>query len=405
MINENYLKLRGGYLFSEVRDRVLAYQKKNPEAEVISLGIGDVTLPLIPAVLDAIHGAADEMGKSETFHGYAPDFGYGFLRDTIAEKDYRAWGCSIDADEIFISDGAKSDSSNIQEIFSTGCRVALCDPVYSVYLDSNVMAGRAGDYDEASGKWGRIIYMPCTAENHFSPMEPKEEPDLIYLCNPNNPTGTALTRGQMEKWVAYANQVDAVILYDAAYEAFISDADVPHSIFEIEDAKKCAIELRSFSKRAGFTGVRLGFTVIPKELHRDGVSLHSLWGRRHTTKYNGAPYIIQKAGAAVYSESGIRQTAGQIAYYKENAALIRKELMEAGFNVFGGVNAPYIWMKIPEGYTSWGFFDFLLGQFQVVVSPGCGFGPNGEGYIRLTAFGSHESTAEALTRTKRGIAL
>lgn len=380
-LNENYLKLQKSYLFTEISERVAKYQEKNPSSQIISLGIGDVTLPLVPAVIDAIHQATDEMGRKEGFHGYAPDFGYDFLKKKITEEDYKTWGCNIQTDEIFISDGAKSDSSGIQEIFSTDCRIALCDPVYSVYLDSNVMAGRAGDYKEVSGEWSRIIYMPCTAANRFSPELPKEKPDLIYLCNPNNPTGTALNRSQLKKWVDYANQINAIILYDAAYEAFICDKNVPHSIFEIEGAKTCAIELRSFSKRAGFTGVRLGFTVIPKELRCDGIYIHTLWERRHTTKYNGAPYIIQRAGAAVYSEKGKDQIKEQIAYYEKNASLLRKELSEIGMEVFGGVNAPYIWVKIPHGYTSWAFFDYLLDRFQVVVTPGSGFEPHGEGFI------------------------
>lgn len=399
-INENYLKLPGSYLFSTIGKKVAAYQQANPDKAVIRLGIGDVTLPIASAVVEAIHRAAEEMGRAETFHGYAPDLGYPFLREAIVEKDYRAWGCPVEADEIFVSDGAKSDCGNIQEIFSGDSRIAVCDPVYPVYVDSNVMAGRTGEYDEGTGMWSDVIYMPCTEENGFSPELPKETPDLIYLCNPNNPTGTTLDRSQLKVWVDYANRAGAVILYDAAYEAYISEPGVPHSIFEIEGARTCAIEFRSFSKKAGFTGVRLGFTVVPKDLKCGDMSLHSLWARRHGTKFNGAPYIEQRAGEAVYSEEGNRQVMEQVAYYMRNARTIHEGLKEAGYSVYGGVNSPYIWLKTENGMTSWEFFDYLLEQANVVGTPGSGFGPSGEGYFRLTAFGTYENTVKAVERLK-----
>ncbi len=399
-LNENYLKLPGSYLFSTIGKKVAAYSAAHPDAKVIRLGIGDVTQPLVPAIISALHEAVEEMGHAETFHGYAPDLGYAFLRETIAEKDYQARGCEISADEIFISDGAKSDCGNIQEIFSADARIAVCDPVYPVYVDSNVMAGRTGEYDEKTQTWSNVIYMPCTAENGFVPQLPEETPDLIYLCVPNNPTGTALTRDQLAVWVNYANSVGAVILYDAAYEAYIAQEDVPHSIYEIPGARTCAIEFRSFSKNAGFTGVRLGFTVVPKDLKRGGAAAHSLWARRHGTKFNGAPYIVQKAAMAVYSEEGKAQLKDQVAYYMRNAKVIYDGLKEAGYEVYGGVNAPYIWLKVPEGMTSWDFFDYLLEKAHVVGTPGSGFGPSGEGYFRLTAFGNYENTVEAIGRIK-----
>lgn len=397
-VNENYLKLPGSYLFSTIGKKVSAYCQANPDRKIIRLGIGDVTQPLAPAIIKAMHEAVDEMGRAESFHGYAPDLGYGFLREEIARKDYQVRGCEISADEIFVSDGAKSDCGNIQEIFSQDCRIAVCDPVYPVYVDSNVMAGRCGDYDEARRVWSNVIYMPCTAENGFVPEIPKERPDLIYLCVPNNPTGTALTRQQLKVWVDYANDTGAVILYDAAYEAYIADEDVPHSIFEIEGARTCAIEFRSFSKNAGFTGVRLGFTVIPRDLTSGGVQIHGLWARRHGTKFNGAPYIVQKAAMAVYTDEGRAQLKEQVAYYMNNARVIFEGLRGAGYQVYGGVNAPYIWMKAPEGMSSWEFFDWLLETANVVGTPGSGFGPSGEGYFRLTAFGTYESTVEAVGR-------
>lgn len=400
-INENYLKLPGSYLFSTIGKKVAAYQEKNPDRKIIRLGIGDVTQPLAPAVIEALHSAVDEMGESATFHGYAPDLGYEFLRSAIAGNDYAARGCDIRPDEIFVSDGAKCDSGNIQEIFSIDNKIAVCDPVYPVYVDTNVMAGRTGTYNPAKETWSDVIYMPCTAENGFAPELPKETPDIIYLCFPNNPTGLAITKSGLQEWVDYANRTGAVIIYDAAYEAYISEEDVPHSIYECEGARTCAIELRSFSKNAGFTGVRLGFTVVPKELKAGEVSLHSLWARRHGTKYNGAPYIVQRAGEAVYSEAGKTQLKNQVACYMKNAGVILEGLKKAGYSVSGGVNAPYIWLKTPGSMTSWEFFDYLLTEANVVGTPGAGFGPSGEGYFRLTAFGSYENTVEAIERIKK----
>ncbi|MCM1136307.1 MAG: LL-diaminopimelate aminotransferase [Clostridium sp.] len=402
-INDNYLKLPGSYLFSTIGKKVNAYAAANPDKKIIRLGIGDVTQPLAPAIITALHGAVDEMAKAETFRGYAPDLGYEFLRNAVCENDYRARGCDISADEIFISDGAKCDSGNIQEIFSVDNRIAVCDPVYPVYVDTNVMAGRTGVYDSVKETWSDVIYMPCVEENGFAPQLPSSDsrtPDLIYLCFPNNPTGSAITKAQLQEWVDYANKVGAVIIYDAAYEAYISEEDVPHSIYECEGAKGCAIELRSFSKNAGFTGVRLGFTVIPKNLKCGEVSLHSLWARRHGTKYNGAPYIVQRAGEAVYSPEGKAQLKQQVAYYMNNASYILEGLKSAGYSVSGGVNAPYIWLKAPDKMTSWEFFDYLLEKANVVGTPGSGFGPSGEAYFRLTAFGSYENTVEAVDRIK-----
>lgn len=399
-VNHNYLKLPGSYLFSTIGKKVRAYKEENPDKEVISLGIGDVTQPLVPAIIDALHGAVEEMAHAETFHGYAPDLGYEFLRRAIAKNDYQDRGCDVAADEIFVSDGAKSDSGNIQEIFGTDNKVAVCDPVYPVYVDTNVMAGRTGEYNRVRENFDGVIYMPCRKENGFLPEFPLEVPDLIYLCFPNNPTGSAITKDELQKWVDYANKNGCVIIYDAAYEAYISEENVPHSIYECEGARTCAIELRSFSKNAGFTGVRLGFTVIPKELVRDGVSLHSLWARRHGTKFNGAPYIVQKAGEAVYSEAGKAQLKDQVGYYMRNAKLIHDELTKAGFSVSGGVNAPYIWLETPDKMTSWEFFDYLLKNANVVGTPGSGFGSHGEGYFRLTAFGTYENTLKAIDRIK-----
>ena len=400
-INDNYLKLPGSYLFSTIGKKVAAYSAEHPEKEIIRLGIGDVTQPLAPAIIEALHKAVDEMGHAETFHGYAPDLGYEFLRKAIAEHDFQARGADIQADEIFVSDGAKCDAGNIQEIFSTDNKIAVCDPVYPVYVDTNVMAGRTGTYDPKTETWSDVIYMPCTAENGFAPELPKETPDLIYLCFPNNPTGSTITKAQLQEWVDYANKVGAVIIYDAAYEAYISEPDVPHTIYECEGARTCAIELRSFSKNAGFTGVRLGCTVIPKDLKCGEVFLHALWARRHGTKYNGAPYIVQRAGEAVYSPEGQAQLKAQVAYYMNNAKTILEGLKAAGYTVSGGVNAPYIWLKTPEGMDSWAFFDYLLENAGVVGTPGSGFGPSGEGYFRLTAFGSYENTVAALERIQK----
>lgn len=399
-VNENYQKLPGSYLFSTIGKKVAAFQEENPGKKIIRLGIGDVTLPIAPVIVDAMHKAVDEMGDAATFRGYAPDLGYEFLRNAIAKNDYQDRGCDIRADEIFVSDGAKCDSGNIQEIFATDNKIAVCDPVYPVYVDSNVMAGRTGVYHTETQMWSNVIYMPCTKENNFVPEFPKEVPDMIYLCFPNNPTGTTITKNQLQEWVDYANKNGSVIIYDAAYEAYITEDDVAHSIYECEGAKTCAIELKSFSKNAGFTGVRLGYTVVPKELKCGEISLHGMWARRHGTKFNGAPYIQQRAGEAVYSEAGKAQLREQISYYMRNAKAIKEGLTEAGYTVFGGVNAPYIWLKTPGSMNSWEFFDYLLEKANVVGTPGSGFGPSGEGYFRLTAFGSYENTVAALKRIK-----
>ena len=400
-INENYLKLPGSYLFSTVAKKEREYRAANPDKKIIKLSIGDVTQPIAPSIIEAMHKAVDEMGHAETFHGYAPDLGYEFLRSAIAAGDYKSRGVDIAIDEIFVSDGAKCDSSNIQEILGLDNVIAVCDPVYPVYVDSNVMAGRPGTYNAETGNWSNVIYMPCTEENGFAPSLPKETPDIIYLCFPNNPTGATITKTELQKWVDYANEKKALIIYDAAYEAYISEADVPHTIYECDGAKTCAIELKSFSKNAGFTGVRLGYTVIPKELKCGDVMLNSLWARRHGTKYNGAPYIVQRAGEAVKSESGKAELKKQVAYYMNNAKVIKEGLAEAGFSVSGGVNAPYIWLKTIDGMTSWEFFDYVLDKANVVGTPGSGFGPSGEGYFRLTAFGTYENTVEAIERMKR----
>lgn len=400
-VNENYLKLPGSYLFSTIGKKRKSYAEAHPDSNIISLGIGDVTQPLAPAIIEALHKSVDEMAHAETFHGYAPDLGYEFLRDAIAKNDYQDRGCEIYADEIFVSDGAKCDCGNIQEIFSADARIAVCDPVYPVYVDTNVMAGRTGEYDPKSETWSNVIYMPCVAANNFAPELPREVPDLIYLCFPNNPTGATITKAQLQEWVDYANRTGSVIIYDAAYEAYISEKEVPHSIYECEGARTCAIEIRSFSKNAGFTGVRLSATVIPKDIKSGDVMLHSLWARRHGTKFNGTSYIIQKAGEAVYSDAGKEQLSAQVAYYMNNAKVIKEGLKDAGYNVSGGVNAPYIWLETPKGMTSWDFFDYLLDKANVVGTPGSGFGPSGEGYFRLTAFGTYESTVAAIERIKR----
>ncbi|MDD6160882.1 MAG: LL-diaminopimelate aminotransferase [Oscillospiraceae bacterium] len=393
-VNENFLKLPGSYLFSEIARRVNAYQSAHPEAKLIRLGIGDVTRPLAPAVIEAMHKATDEMAAVETFRGYGPDYGYDFLRDAIAEHDYA--GTGIGRDEIFLSDGAKSDCGSIGDIFSVDNVVAVCDPVYPVYVDANAMQGRAGEY--VDGRWNKLVYMPCTAENGFVPAIPAQRVDMIYLCCPNNPTGTVLNRGQLQTWVDFANRTGAVILYDSAYEAFITDPDVPHSIYEIPGAKTCAIEFRSFSKTAGFTGNRCAYCVVPKALLVEGVSLNALWARRVGSRFNGVPDVIQRGAQAVYSPEGQRQTRETIAYYQHNARVIREGLAAAGLEVYGGVNAPYIWCNPPEGMSSWDFFDQLLHEANVVTTPGAGFGPSGEGYIRLTAFGDRDATAEAVER-------
>ena len=402
-INQNYLKLPGSYLFSEVARRIAAYSAAHPEAKIIKLSIGDVPRPLAPAVIEAMHQAVTEMGTFEGFHGYGPEQGYAFLRNVIAQHDYKARGVDIKPEEIFISDGAKSDCGNIGDIFGVDNVVAVGDPVYPVYVDTNAMAGRAGDYDEALGRWNKLVYMPCTEENGFTPVPPQEKVDLIYLCFPNNPTGAVATKEQLKTWVDYANANDAVILYDSAYEAFISDDDIPHTIFEIEGARTCAIEFRSFSKTAGFTGTRCGYTVVPMELERGGAKLNSMWNRRQCTKFNGTPYIIQRGAAAVYTEEGQKQTKEAIAYYKRNAQVIREGLNSVGLETFGGSNAPYIWLKAPNGMGSWEFFDLVLDKANVATTPGAGFGPSGEGYVRLTAFGDADATVEAVERIKNMI--
>jgi LL-diaminopimelate aminotransferase len=407
-INEHYRKLQAGYLFPEIQRRVRAYETANPDANLIRLGIGDVTLPLAPAVVEALRRAAEEMGTSEGLHGYGPDQGYDFLLDAIAEHDYRARGVQIDPSEIFVSDGSKQDSGNIQEIFGTDCRIAVTDPVYPVYVDTNVMAGRAGEAD-ADGRYADILYLPATEENAFSPDPPDARVDLVYLCSPNNPTGSVASRENLADWVAWARANDAVILFDAAYDAFITDPALPHSIYEIDGARECAIEMRSFSKRAGFTGVRCAYTVVPAEVTGataagDRVPLRELWGRRQSTKFNGVPYVVQRAAAAVFSPEGRKQTAEQVAHYMENARRLREGLSAGGFRVFGGVNAPYIWLRTSTGVSSWEFFDRLLAEAHVVGTPGSGFGPSGEGYFRLSAFNSRENVDEAIERTRRAFA-
>ncbi len=399
-INENYRKLPGSYLFTEIARRVTAYGQKNPDKRLIRLGIGDVTRPLAPAVISAMHAAVDEMGTMEGFRGYGPEQGYDFLRQAIAEYDYQARGAEIAPDEIFISDGAKSDCGNIGDIFGVDNVVAVCDPVYPVYVDTNAMAGRAGEYSEAVGRWSNLVYMPCTAENGFAPAPPESKVDLIYLCFPNNPTGAVATREQLQAWVDYAESRGAVILFDSAYEAFISDPSIPHSIFEIEGARRCAIEFRSFSKTAGFTGNRCAYTVVPRDLERGGASLNTLWNRRQTTKFNGVPYVVQRGAQAVYSDAGRAQVRETIAFYQNNARVIQAGLAGAGLTVSGGENSPYVWAKTPHGMGSWAFFDLLLQQAGVVTTPGAGFGPSGEGYIRLSAFGGAEDTAEAVERIR-----
>lgn len=399
-INQNFNKLPGSYLFTTIAKKVNAFSEANPDADIIKMGIGDVTRPLVPAVVKEMHKAVDEMGTFEGFHGYGPEQGYDFLRSLIVENDFAPRGVKLDADEIFVSDGAKSDCGNIVDIFDTDNMVAVCDPVYPVYVDTNAMSGRAGDFG-ADGRWSRLHYMPCTAENGFLPQIPDKKVDMVYLCFPNNPTGMAATRRELEKWVKYAKENGAVILFDAAYEAFISDADVPHSIYEIDGSKEVAIEFRSFSKTAGFTGTRCAYTVIPKQLMVDGTSLNAMWLRRQCTKFNGVPYVVQRAAAAVYSEEGKKQVADTIAYYKKNARVIYDGLKAAGLEVYGGVNSPYVWAKAPDGKGSWEFFDELLERAHVVTTPGEGFGPSGEGYIRLTAFNTYEATSEAIERIKR----
>jgi len=397
-VNQNYLKLPGSYLFSEVNRRISAYSAANPQSKVIKLSIGDVTRPLVPAVIDAMHKAVDEMGAAETFRGYGPEQGYDFLREAIAEHDYKARGVDIATDEIFVSDGAKSDCGNIGDIFGVDNVVAVCDPVYPVYVDTNAMAGRAGDYQEELGRWNKLVYMPCVEANGFSPEIPKEKADIIYLCFPNNPTGAVATRDRLKEWVNYANKNGSVILYDSAYKAFITEENVPHTIYEIEGARTCAIEFRSYSKTAGFTGNRCAYTVVPKELERDGAKLNALWNRRQCTKFNGVPYVVQRGAAAIYTPEGKQQTQAVIDYYQANTKVIMDGLSRAGLSASGGVNAPYIWLKTPDDMGSWEFFDLLLDKANVACTPGVGFGPSGEGYVRLTAFGDAQATKEAVER-------
>lgn len=404
-INENFLELQESYLFATIAKKVAEYSKENPDKKIIKLGIGDVTRPIPDAVLEAMHKAVDEQAHTETFRGYGPEQGYDFLREKIKEYDYKTRGVDIDISEIFVSDGAKCDCGNIVDIFAQDNKVAITDPVYPVYLDTNVMAGRSGKYDKESGKYKNIVYIPATSENNFVPQLPKEKVDMIYLCYPNNPTGTTLTKAQLAEWVKYAKENKAIILFDAAYEAFISDEDVPHTIYEIEGAKEVAIEFRSYSKTAGFTGIRCAYIVIPKELKGytesgEEVELNKLWNRRHCTKFNGVSYVTQRAAEAIYTEEGKRQVRENINYYKENAKIIKQGLEEAGYTVYGGTNSPYVWLKLPDGMKSWDFFDKLLSEANVVGTPGVGFGPSGEGYFRLTGFGTKENTKEAIERIK-----
>ncbi len=405
-INENFLELQDSYLFGTIVNKVAKYSEENPDAKIIKLGIGDVTRPIANSIISSMENAVKEMGNSETFRGYGPEQGYEFLRNKIVEFDYQKRGVDISPDEVFISDGAKCDCGNIVDIFSINNKIAITDPVYPVYLDTNVMSGRTGNYNSETGKYDKIIYIPATAENNFVPQLPKEVPDIIYLCYPNNPTGTTLSKEELTKWVEYARENSSIILFDAAYEAFITESDVPHSIYEIEGAKEVAIECRSFSKTAGFTGLRCAYMVVPKNLvgyteNGQEISLHKLWSRRHGTKFNGVSYPIQRAAEAVYSEEGQKEIRENIKYYLENAKTIKNGLQEAGFTVFGGVNSPYVWLKVPDGITSWEFFDKLLSKANVVGTPGVGFGPSGEGYFRLTGFGTKENTAEAVERIKK----
>lgn len=407
-INENYLKLPGSYLFAEIARRVTAFKSENPSANIIRLGIGDVTQPLVPSVIKGLHTAIDEMAQPATFRGYGPEQGYDFLIQTIIDHDLAPRGVTLDIDEVFVSDGSKSDVGNIQEIFGLDNIVAITDPVYPVYLDSNVMAGRTGTLN--NGRFEKIVYMPCNAENQFIPELPKEKVDMIYLCVPNNPTGTTLSKAELTKWVEFAKANDAIILFDAAYESYIQEPDIPHSIYEIDGAKEVAIEFRSFSKTAGFTGTRCAYTVVPKTVmgrtaSGETHSLNKLWNRRQTTKFNGVPYIIQRGAQAVYTPEGQQQIKEVIKYYMANAKIIREGLQSIGLQVFGGVNAPYIWLKTPNNMDSWDFFDKLLTEVNIVGTPGTGFGPSGAGYFRLTAFGSRENTEQAIERIKTKLSL
>ena len=404
-INENFLKMQDSYLFSTIAKKVAKYQEEHPDKKIIKLGIGDVTKPLVPKVLEQMKKAVEEEGVSNTFRGYGPEQGYDFLRNAIVKYDYEKRGVKIEPDEVFVSDGAKCDCGNIVDLFDVDNKVAITDPVYPVYLDTNIMSGRTGKYNEETGKYEGIIYIPCTAENNFTPELPKEVPDMIYLCFPNNPTGTVISKEELAKWVKYAKENNSIILYDAAYEAFITEEGIPHTIYEIDGAKEVAIEFKSYSKTAGFTGVRCGYVVIPKELKGktksgEEVSLNKLWNRRTCTKFNGTPYITQRAAEATYTEEGKKQIKENINYYLENARIIREGLDEVGIEYYGGINSPYIWLKVPNNMKSWDFFDLLLEKANVVGTPGVGFGPSGEGYFRLTAFGERKNTEEAMKRIK-----
>lgn len=405
-INENFLNLQESYLFSTIAKKVAKYVENNPNKNIIKLGIGDVTRPIVPACVEAMHKAIDEMGTANGFKGYGPEQGYEFLREAIVENDYQRRGIDIKKDEIFISDGAKCDCGNIVDIFSEDNKVAITDPVYPVYLDTNVMSGRSGKFDAKASKYENIIYLPITEENDFKPELPREKVDMIYLCFPNNPTGTVLSKEELKKWVDYASKNNSIILYDSAYEAFITEENIPHSIYEIEGAKDVAIEFKSFSKNAGFTGVRCAYVVIPKELKgfsKDGkeCGINKLWNRRTCTKFNGVSYIVQRGAEATFSERGKEEIKENINYYMENAKIIKQGLEEAGFKVYGGVNSPYVWLKVPKNISSWEFFDKLLEEVNIVGTPGNGFGPSGEGYFRLTAFGTRENTIEAMKRIKK----
>lgn len=401
LVNEHFLKLQSNYLFSDIAKKVNSFKVTHPKQKIIRMGIGDVTQPLAPAVIEAMHKAVDEMASRETFHGYGPEQGYPFLIDTIIKNDYESIGVSLEPSEVFISDGAKSDCGNIGDLLRHDNSIGVTDPVYPVYIDSNVMAGRTGTWE--NGTWSDVVYIPCTAENQFIPELPSRRVDIIYLCYPNNPTGTTLTKEELKKWVNYALANDAIIMYDSAYEAYIQDPNIPHSIYEIKGAKKVAIEFRSFSKTAGFTGVRCGYTVVPKEvsattLKGERVFLNKLWLRRQCTKFNGTSYITQRGAEAVYSPEGKEQVRQTINYYMNNARLMKEGLEACGLQVYGGENAPYLWVKTPDGLSSWKFFEKLLYEVYIVSTPGVGFGPSGEGYLRLTAFGDHKDTLEAIQR-------
>ena len=406
LVNEHFLKLPNNYLFSDIAKKVNAFKVSHPKTDLIRLGIGDVTRPLPQASIEAMHKAVDELANKETFHGYGPEQGYDFLIDAVIRNDYAPRGVYLEPGEVFISDGAKSDTGNIGDILRHDNSNGVTDPIYPVYIDSNVMCGRAGILED--GRWSNVVYLPCLSENNFVPEIPDRRIDILYLCYPNNPTGTVISKAELKKWVNYALENDTLILYDAAYEAYIQDPDIPHSIYEIKGAKKVAIEFRSFSKTAGFTGVRCGYTVVPKELtaatlEGERIPLNRMWNRRQCTKFNGVPYVVQRGAAAIYTPEGKEQTRASIAYYQNNAKVIRDGLTAAGLTCFGGVNAPYIWLKTPNGMGSWEFFDLLLDQANVATTPGAGFGPSGEGYIRLTAFGDAEATRQAVERIKTSL--